>query len=159
MKPTKQRQSCIADIRNLLGRFSHTWGRSQGRRRPIRTGEPCLILAALVFLASGFLFGCGGGYHAPATPPSAPPTLPSVGSLSTSCTAATTVGAYNCQIAVSGGKAPFTWTANHLPLGLRLTVSADTMTATISGTVQGQQVITTTSAFTALVATASAPTT
>ena len=40
-----------------------------------------------------------------------------------------------------------------------LTVSADTTTATISGTVQGQQAITTTSSFTALVATTSAPTT
>lgn len=159
MKFIKQ-QFCIAEIRNLFGRFSHTRGRSQGRRCPIRTGYPFLILAALVFLASGLLAGCGGSSHsAPPTPLPAPPTLPSAGSLSSSCTAAATVGAYNCQIAVSSGKAPFTWKANTLPRGLMLTVSADTATATISGTVQGQQAITTTSAFTALAATASAPTT
>jgi hypothetical protein len=158
MKPTKQ-QFCIADIRDLFGRFSHAWGRSQGRRCPIRAGYPFLILAALVFLASGLLVGCGGSsYSAPPTPPP-PPTLPSAGSLSSACTAAATIGAYNCQIAVSSGKAPFTWNANTLPRGLMLTVSADTTTATISGTVQGQQAITTTSAFTALAATASATTT
>jgi hypothetical protein len=159
MKFTKQ-QFCIADIRNLFGGFSHTLGRRKGRSRPIRTGDPCLILAALVFLASGLLVGCGGSsYSAPPTPLPAPPTLPSAASLSSACTAAATIGAYNCQIAVSSGKAPFTWTANTLPRGLMLTVSADTTTATISGTVQGQQAITTTSAFTALVATASAATT
>jgi len=159
MKPTKQK-FCNADIRNLFGRFSHAWERSQGERYPIRTGYPCFILAALAFVASGFLIGCGGGSHAAATTPPTPPTLPSPSSLSSSCTTAATVGAYNCQIAVSGGQAPFTWTANHLPVGLRLTVSADTTTATISGTVQGQQAMTTTSAsLTALFATASAPTT
>jgi Putative Ig domain len=157
MKPNDQ-QFCAAHIRDLFGRFSHTWGRSKGRSRPIRTGDSCLILAALVFLASGFLFGCSGGYHAAATPPTAPPTLPSAGSLSSSCTAAATIGAYNCQITVSSGKAPFTWTANTLPRGLRLAVSADTTTATISGTVQGQQAITTTS-LTALVTPAKATTT
>ena len=159
MKPTKQ-QFCTLNLRNLFGRFSHTWGGSQGRQRLIRTGYPCLILAALVFLASGFLVGCGGSsYSAPPPPPAAPPTLPSATSLPSSCTAAATVGAYNCQIAVSSGKAPFTWKANTLPPGLKLTVSADTTTATISGTVQGQQATTTVPSIVPFTATAGAATT
>ena len=145
MKPTKQ-QFCTANLRDLFGKSSHPWDRGQDKRYPTGTGYPCVILAALVLLASGFLFGCGGGYHAAAAP-AAPPTLPSAASLPSSCTAAATVGAYNCQIAVSSGTAPFTWTANHLPLGLALTVSADTKTATISGTVQGQQATATVSSF------------
>jgi hypothetical protein len=151
---------CTGHSWNLIGRFSSIGGRMQDKRRLIRTGDPWLILAALVFLASAFLTGCGGSsYSAPPTPPSAPPNLPSAASLPSSCTAAATVGAYNCQIAVSSGTAPFTWKATTLPRGLSLAVSADTKTATISGTVQGQQAIITTSAFTPLAATASAPTT
>jgi putative Ig domain-containing protein len=158
MKSTKQ-QYCITKLWNLLGKSSHAWERSLSKRRPIGGAYLCLILMALVFLASGFLFGCGGGSHAAPTPPAAPPTLPSAATLPSSCTAAATVGAYNCQIAVSGGTAPFTWTANHLPTGLMLTVSADTKTATISGTVQGQQTTTAVPSVAPLAATASAPTT
>jgi len=158
MKPTKQ-QYCTTNLGNLFEKSSHAWGRSQGKRYPGRSGYPCFILAALVFIAPGFLSGCGGGSHAAAAPPSAPPVLPAASSLPASCTAAATVGAYNCQITVSSGTAPFTWTANHLPIGLGLTVSADTKTATISGTVQGQQATTTVSSIVPLAATASAPTT
>jgi putative Ig domain-containing protein len=158
MKPNDQ-QFCTGHSLNLFGRFSHVWERSQGKRYPIRTGYPCFVLAALVLVASGILVGCGGSsYSAPPAAPSAPPTLPSAASLPSSCTAAATVGAYNCQIAVSSGKAPFTWTANKLPQGLKLTVSADTTTATISGTVQSQQATTTVS-FTAPVAEAASTTT
>jgi hypothetical protein len=162
MKATKQ-QFCTAHFRNLCGKFSHGWERSQGRRYLIRTGYPCLILAALVLLVSGFVIGCGGGSHAAPAAPAAPPTLPAASSLPSSCTAAATVGAYNCQIAVSGGQAPFTWDGthapNHLPLGLSLMVSADTRTATISGTAVGQQATTTVPSIVPLAATASAPTT
>jgi len=157
MKPTKQ-QFCTTNFRDLFGKSSHPWDRGQDKRYPTGTGYPCFILAALVLLASGFLFGCGGGYHAAAAP-AAPPTLPSASSLPSSCTTAATIGVYNCQITVSSGKAPFTWTANHLPTGLKLTVSADTMTATISGTVQGQQATTTVPSIVPLGATASAATT
>jgi large repetitive protein len=160
MKSTKEQFCTLNNLRNLFGRFSHTRGGGQGRQRLIGTGYPCFVLAAFVFLASGFLVGCGGSsYSAPAPPPAAPPALPSAASLPSSCTAAATVGAYNCQITVSSGKAPFTWTANHLPAGLKLAVSADTTTATISGTVQGQQATTTVPSIVPFTATAGAATT
>jgi Putative Ig domain len=160
---TNRRQFCTDHSWNLFDRFSHPGERGQDKRYPIRAGYPYFILAGLVFLAFGFLFGCGGGSHATTTTPPAPPSLPSPSSLSTSCTAATTVGNYSCPITVSGGQAPFTWDGlhppNHLPAGLMLIVSGDTRTATISGTVQGQQATATVPSMVPLGATASAPTT
>lgn len=158
MKSNDQ-QFCTTYSRNLFGRFSPVREEKQDKRRLIRTGYACFVLAAIVFLASGFLIGCGGGSHAAAAAPAAPPVLPAASSLPVSCTTAATVSAYNCQITASGGNAPYTWTANHLPAGLKLAVSADTTTATISGTVQGLQATTTVPAMVPLEATAAAPTT
>jgi hypothetical protein len=158
MKSSDQ-QFCTGRPWNIFGRSSPIRGRRQEKRLLTRRSVDCtVILAAFILATCGFLFGCGGGSHAAPAPPSAPPVLPSAASLPASCTAAATVGAYNCQIAVTGGQAPFTWTANKLPQGLKLTVSADTTTATISGTVQSQQATKTVS-FTAPVTEASSTTT
>ncbi len=79
------------------------------------------------------LAGCGGNYTPP-TPP--PPVLPSASSLPASCAAGAVGSSYSCQISVSNGSSPFTWTAKGLPKGLSLVVSADTTSATITGTIQ-----------------------
>lgn len=90
---------------------------------------PSLRLLCSFFLVYWVLLvvGCSSG-GAPA------PVLPSASSLPASCMAATVGSSYSCQISVTGGTHPITWTASGLPKGLSLVVSQDTTSATISGT-------------------------
>ena len=93
-----------------------------------------ILLAFIMFCCVlAVLAGCGGNSTSPPPPP---PTLPSATSLPASCAAGAVGSNYSCQISVSNGSGPFTWTAKGLPKGLSLVMSADTTSATITGTIQ-----------------------
>ncbi len=93
-----------------------------------------ILLAFIMFCCVlAVLAGCGGNSTPPPPPP---PTLPSATSLPASCAAGAVGSNYSCQISVSNGSGPFTWTAKGLPKGLSLVVSADTTSAIITGTIQ-----------------------
>jgi len=135
MKTSEQEKFYTATTHNLLVWLSRARLSSRPKCSKARAGNRSFLLTALVCMAMGFAFGCAGG-----SKPTVPPALPSASSLPPSCTAGTAGTAYNCAIAVTNGKAPFTWTATGLPTGLQLNVSADTMSATISGTLEVQPV-------------------
>ncbi len=90
------------------------------------------LLVFALFCLTAFLSGCGSS-----SPKKVPPTLPSAGSLPSTCTAATIGASYNCTITASGGTSPFKWTVSGLPAGLTSNASAVTgNSVTISGTPQ-----------------------
>src|SRR6266481_812499 len=93
-----------------------------------------ILLAFIMFCCVLAVLASCGGNSTPPPPP--PPTLPSATSLPASCAAGAVGSNYSCQISVSNGSGPFTWTAKGLPKGLSLVVSADTTSATITGTIQ-----------------------
>jgi len=77
------------------------------------------------------LSGCGGGSASSSF------ALPSSTSLPSSCTAATIGSDYSCDITVTGGSAPFSWTVSGLPSGFTSNADSDTTsTLTITGTPQ-----------------------
>jgi hypothetical protein len=89
------------------------------------------LLSALFCVPVLALSGCGSGNSASSL------ALPSASSLPESCTAATVGVEYACDITVTGGSAPFSWTASGLPAGLTSNADTDTTsTLTISGTPQ-----------------------
>jgi hypothetical protein len=100
-----------------------------------------LLLVTGLFAVIATLAGCGGSsYTSSASTSVTQPTLPSPSSLPSSCVSATTASSYMCNIAVTNGKAPFTWSVSGLPKGLSFSISLDTTTLTISGTPQAQVV-------------------
>src|SRR5579862_2306776 len=81
------------------------------------------------FLQFFALSGCGGGSASSSF------SLPSSSSLPGSCTAATIGADYSCDVMVTGGSAPFTWTVTGLPSGVTSNADSDTTsTLTITGT-------------------------
>jgi hypothetical protein len=91
-----------------------------------------LLLVFALFCLTAFLSGCGSS-----SPKKTQPTLPSAGSLPSTCTAATIGESYSCTITASGGTSPFKWTVSGLPAGITSNASTDTGNSlTISGTAQ-----------------------
>src|SRR5579862_1121961 len=87
------------------------------------------FLFAVFCLPLFALSGCGGGSASSSF------SLPSSSSLPGSCTAATIGADYSCDVMVTGGSAPFTWTVTGLPSGVTSNADSDTTsTLTITGT-------------------------
>lgn len=98
-----------------------------------------LLFLMLLCLLLSALSGCGSGSSKLALPQSS--TLPAA------CTSATIGANYSCDIMVSGGSAPFTWTVSGLPAGLTSNAATDTTsTLTISGMAQAAAALRTSSA-------------
>jgi hypothetical protein len=89
--------------------------------------SPFALFLAFLCLLIPVLSGCGSG--------SSQLALPQAGTLPEACTSATIGSNYSCDVMVSGGTEPFSWTVSGLPVGLTSNASTDTSsTLAISGT-------------------------
>ena len=141
-----------------MRRFAFINGVTPSRVEHLHRASAFLFLSALL-VTIAMLAGCSGGSGTSSAATTPAPVLPQAASLPATCTVATVASSYSCQITVSSGKGPFSWTVTGLPKGLTFAVSADTTSVTISGAPQASAVSSRASARRAAVPEASTTTT